>query len=428
MVSEGQTPPENIYPLTNKEKMSDFNLSVHVHRLLDKEPFFAALSRRVNKRATKSIPTAGVYIDPRNFQYEMIYNPDFFENLNDNQIRGVLIHEFYHLVFEHLTGRKPEGIHNFTWNIAADLAINDLIGKENLPDGCCIPGHDKFANYPSGLTAERYLEMMKQDPEMEKLFSDDPQGGNGQPGGSGENGEPTSGSPSDYGQFDSHEKWDEATDAAKEMAKERLNDILRKAANECNNKSGWGSVSSQMKKQIMEKIATKIDWRKVLRSFVGSAQRADKSSSVRRINRRYPYIHSGKRVNHVANIAVAIDQSGSVSDAELTAFFSELNKLAELATFTVIPFDHKVFEDKVYTWKKGDKRKTERVLCGGTDFSAPTKYVNDRNFEGLIILTDMMAPKPISCRCKRMWMASKGNLERAPFETRDRTIAIDIKE
>ena len=33
--------------------MSDFNLNDHVYRLLQSEPFFAALSRRIEKKANK---------------------------------------------------------------------------------------------------------------------------------------------------------------------------------------------------------------------------------------------------------------------------------------------------------------------------------------------------------------------------------------
>ena len=39
-------------------------------------------------------------------------------------------------------------------------------------------------------------------------------------------------------------------------------------------------------------------------------------------------------------------------DKMLAAFFAELNKLAEIAEFTVIPFDCDVAENKIYTWKK----------------------------------------------------------------------------
>ena len=78
---------------------------------------------------------------------------------------------------------------------------------------------------------------------------------------------------------------------------------------------------------------------------------------MKRINRRYPYIHPGKKSKRQAKIAVSVDQSGSVSSEMMIAFFSELNKLAEIATFTVIPFDDRVFEEHIYEWKKGQKEK-----------------------------------------------------------------------
>ena len=175
----------------------------------------------------------------------------------------------------------------------------------------------------------------------------------------------------------------------------------------------------------MERIATKVDWRKVLRYFIKTSQRSSKTSTVRRINKRFPYIHAGKRVNRTAKIAISIDQSGSVDDNMLNAFFNELNKLASLAEFTVIPFDSQVGEDKVYTWKKGQSKKWERVMYGGTCFNAPTKYVNERAFDGHIVLTDLMAPKPIASKCQRMWMTTKEYARRPYFTTNERIIAID---
>jgi len=175
----------------------------------------------------------------------------------------------------------------------------------------------------------------------------------------------------------------------------------------------------------MDSIATHIDWRSVLRYFVKTSQRADKRSTPRRINRRFPKIHPGKRVRRHAKIAISIDQSGSVSDAMLAAFFSELNNLATIAEFTVIPFDTEVAEDKVYTWKRGESRVWERVLTGGTCFNAPTNYVNERNFDGHIILTDMMAPKPVASRCQRMWLTDQNGASRPYFQTNERVIAIN---
>jgi len=175
----------------------------------------------------------------------------------------------------------------------------------------------------------------------------------------------------------------------------------------------------------MDRITSKVDWRKMLRYFVKTSQRANKRSTPKRLNRRYAYVHPGRKVNRTANIAVSIDQSGSVSDGMLAAFYGELNKLASLATFTVIPFDSVVGEDKVYVWRKGEQRKRERVMYGGTCFNAPTEYVNARKFDGHIILTDLCAPKPKPSKCQRMWMTTKQYAERPYFQTNERVIAID---
>ena len=394
---------------------TEFDLKLHLHRLLSDEPFFSAISRRVNKSASRGLPTAGVTVDKDTLQFKMLYNPDFFKDMEENKIKGVLMHEFYHLIFKHVTSRKPENVPHLVWNIAGDLAINSMIGANNLPEGCCIPGGKQFEDYPMGKTAEFYLEMMKDD----ENFGDGKGGFKDFDGQSG----------SDFGNFDDHGGWGELTDDERQMVEERAKDIMEKAAKEANNSGrGWGSVSSGIKREIMERLKTRVDWKKVLRAFIGAAQRADKSNTMRRINRRFPYIHAGRKVNRVANIAISIDQSGSVSDAELNAFFNELNKLSELATFTVIPFDTRVAEDKVYTWKKGEKRKWERVMYGGTCFNAPTEYVNKGNFDGHIVLTDLQAPKPKSSRCRRMWMASKFNVDHMPFKTQERVIAIDVKQ
>ena len=394
---------------------TEFDLKLHLHRLLSDEPFFSAISRRVNKSASRALPTAGVTVDKDTLQFKMLYNPDFFKDMEENKIKGVLMHEFYHLIFKHVTSRKPENVPHLVWNIAGDLAINSMIGADNLPEGCCIPGGQQFEDYPMGKTAEFYLEKMK----------DDEQFGDGNGGFKDLDGQ----SGSDFGNFDDHGGWGELTDDERQMVEERAKDIMEKAAKEANNSGrGWGSVSSGIKREIMERLKTRVDWKKVLRAFIGAAQRADKSNTMRRINRRFPYIHAGRKVNRVANIAISIDQSGSVSDQELNAFFNELNKLSDLATFTVIPFDTKVAEDKVYTWKKGEKRKWERVMYGGTCFNAPTDYVNKGNFDGHIVLTDLMAPKPKPSRCRRMWMASKYNVDNMPFKTPERVIAIDVKQ
>ena len=146
--------------------MSTFDLDRYTFKLLQGEPFFAALSRRIQKRPTTAIPTAGVRLNPSTAQFEMAYNPAFFEDLTDKQRLGVLKHEFYHIIFEHVTGRLPEEGMSKLWNIATDLAINSHL--PNLPEGCCMPGVAPFEELPSGKSAEWYFaELRKQQQENE---------------------------------------------------------------------------------------------------------------------------------------------------------------------------------------------------------------------------------------------------------------------
>lgn len=406
-----------------------FDLNKHTARLLQKEPFFAALSRRIDKKASTLVPTAGVKVnDDGNF--EMIYNPEFFEKLTDVERAGILKHEFYHLVFEHVTGRLPEEGMTKMWNYATDLAINSHLLNE-LPEGALIPGEGYFEDMKPGLSAEQYFKLLKDKAEgqdEEQGEGESGQGGEGQSGEGGQSGDPSDGQGSGQGEpepFDDHSGWGEADNTATEIAKQRLKENIKKAAQEASKEGSWGSVPASCRQEILDKLTAKVDWKKVLRYFIKTSQKANRSSTVKRINRRYAYIHPGKKTQRVAKIAISIDQSGSVDDNMLALFFAELNKLANLAEFTVIPFDTRVEEDLIYVWKKGENRKRERVMYGGTCFDAPTEYVNSKDFDGHIILTDLMAPKPKASKCQRMWMTTEYYARRPYFQTNERIVVVD---
>ena len=293
-----------------------FDLNKHVARLLMDEPFFAALSRKIEKKATGEIPTAGVRINPDSATLEMVYNPEFFEGLTDAHRSGVLKHEFYHLVFEHVTGRLPEEGMTKLWNIATDLSINTHLQGE-LPEMCCMPGVGPFEDMPHGQAAEWYFKKLQknqdaQDKEQDGSGESGDEEGDGEGQGTGE-------------QFDSHEGWGEVDENVKQMARERIKDSIRKAAEEASKSRNWGSVSSDCRREIMKKLETHVDWKKVLRYFVKTSQRANKASTMKRINRRYPYIHPGRKTARTASIAISIDQSGSVSDEML---HSTLNSIS----------------------------------------------------------------------------------------------------
>jgi len=374
------------------------------------EPFFAALSRRVDKVETTALPTAGMRLDDDGF-FTMLYNPEYFAGLTDDEMSDVLKHEFYHVIFEHVTGRLPGEKVTKLWNFATDLAINSHL--RHLPEGALVPGEQEFEDMPRGLSAEQYHALLQ-----EKVEEQSKNGGSEGSEGSGI---------ADVQEFDSHDGWGEEQGAAPQIAKERLKNMIRDAAKEASSSGGWGSVPEAIKKDILSRIDGTLDWRKVLRYFIKTSQKAQKSSTVKRINRRYPYLHPGRKTSRQARVAISIDQSGSVDDGMLAAFFGELNKLAEIATFTVVPFDTAVSEKDVFVWNKGTRFEYKRVLTGGTCFDAPTDYVNERGFDGHIVLTDMYAPKPKASKCQRMWMTTPSNAKNPYFQTKERVVAINYE-
>jgi predicted metal-dependent peptidase len=284
-----------------------------------------------------------------------------------------------------------------------------------------MPGAEPFADMPSHLSAEQYIGLLRkkeEEGEGEGSEGEGGESGEGEGSGEGSGGE---------GQFDDHNGWGDGGDSGSQIAQERLKDTIRKAAEEADKARGWGTVSSSVREDIRKALRTYVDWKKVLRYFIKTSQRANKTSTVRRLNRRYPRIHAGSKINRQAKIAISIDQSGSVDDGMLSAFYAELDKLAALAEFTVIPFDTEVAEEHIYVWKKGERRTAERVRCGGTDFNPPTKYVNGRAFDGHIVLTDLMAPKPVASKCQRMWMTTRYYAERPYFTTNEMIVAIDTE-
>ena len=333
----------------------------------------------------------------------MLYNPSFFEGLTDLEKKDVLKHEFYHIVLMHVTDRLPDPTDEKArklWNIATDLAINSHLS--NLPAGCLMPGeiNTPFENTPPGKSAEWYMKNMPPLPTGKGKGE-----GKGEPGDGKEKGDP--GEAQGDGEegdapdsFDDHSGWGDVTEETRNIAKERLKDIIKKAAEESAKANNWGSISASTRAEIMKGIQHKLNWKKVLRYFIKTSQKANKKASIRRINKRYSYIHPGKKSERVASVAISI------------------------AEFTVVPFDTDVAEDKVFVWRKGEQRMWERVSCGGTCFDAPTNWVNRRPFDGHIILTDMEAPKPVASKPQRMWITTEYYANRPYFSTNERIIAI----
>ena len=71
--------------------------------------------------------------------------------------------------------------------------------------------------------------------------------GQGEPGGQGD-GDPFGGADS----FDDHDQFGEGDSTTQEIAKERLKEAVKQAAEEAEKARNWGSVSSRMRQDIMD--------------------------------------------------------------------------------------------------------------------------------------------------------------------------------
>jgi len=437
-----------------EEKAKSFELTPHLINLMWNEPFFSKILRPVTKIRTDSIPTAGVLA--KDGDIKMWWNPKFVAGLTSQQVKGLLKHECYHLVFEHTTTRRHDP--HKVWNYAADLAINSLIPESELPDGGLIPGKpftelteeqkatmgaDRVQKYEalSALIASFPLEKSGEWYFARLMENDDAREGIQDPGGcSGKcdgncqvgDGEGTPGDgqctcPGIPGTMDDHEGWDELSDEERELVKGKVRKMVEDAVKDCDRTGNWGSISSGTRATLREMISNEVPWQAVLKQFCGLTRRANRSSSVRRLNRKYTGIHPGTQKGYTSSIAVYIDQSGSVGNDDLELLFAELRSLAKRTEFIMYHFDTDVDLDSETTWKKGRTPAAHRTRCGGTNFKCVTDHANKNSsrFDGYLILTDGEASDPGPSKLKRGWVLVPG--QKLYFEASKRDFVISMK-
>lgn len=440
---------------------TEFNLEKHLIVFLQESPFYAELSRHIRKQSTKDLPTAGVTFNKETDELVLLWNPEFFESLSNGEIKGVLLHEFNHLIFGHLAARRREP--HKTWNIATDLAINSLIVSQAgsrrdddrqdsrvLPREGLIPGQrpymdaemlakakpehraayeqfaDIIASFPMLQTSEWYFFKLQEEAQKNSGDSEQEKAVRRLLGGEGDDGDMVIVIGGDS--MDNHDGWDNIPEEMRPYVEGRIKAVLEKAVNHADQQAnGWGNMPVSVQAEIRRSISNVVNWRSVLRQFVGSLVRGERTTSIKRINRRYPYIHPGVKRGYTAKLAIAIDQSGSVDDVQLTSFFAELSSLTKRVSVDILPFDTHIDPKDVFEWKKGANPPVKRVRGGGTDFNAPTNFVNDPKnrgkWDGLLIMTDGECSAPDVSRVKRGWVLSKGH--KLMFDTNELQVFVD---
>lgn len=432
----------------SKKRYQTEEFDSHFLKFYLENPFMGPLCLGVKKLADESVATAymsaAMTEDGNDFEFVLGFNPNWLRAMPQNQILGVLKHEMYHLLFQHVTSRGVfDSDYAMLWNVATDLCINSLIGEKNLPSGLLIPGKrpmmpdkngkmvdagpayicDFIEKAPPGQASDFYFEGLK------KVINDNPSDNKGEGEGSGGGGRGILG---EISTMDDHDRWGDLPPEIEEIMKEKVRDALEEAIRRADNdpqKNMWGDMPIAIQEHLRKMISREIDWRSIVRQFVGRCRSIERIGTVRRINKRAPYIFPGSKRKTRAKFRCFIDQSGSMSDLDITMLFAELEGLANETEIEVFHFDTEVDLDSRTVWKKGRPYPPHRTRCGGTDFGCVQNFLNSPGergkTDGVFILTDGYAPvmgQVFGCRV--MWVITEsGTLE----ATRPGDLAVKMK-
>lgn len=364
-------------------------LSRSVVQLLLKEPFFGHLLSGVARRITTALPTAGVGI--QNGAVQLHVNPEFFERLTKDERVAVLKHEVLHLLFAHVTRGRGTRVDPMLANIAADLVVNQYVGgKWRLPNDAITLA--TFAD----LKLERERDLGYYYARLQSLRT-----------ASGSQSAPESAralARIDRWHSD-HSLWNACAESVADAAVDRL----VRGATERAGARGWGDLPGPLQALIavrLERIRPRFDWRHLLRLFAGSSRSTAVRDTIRRVSRRYGVI-PGIRIQRRSRLAVAVDTSASVTDAELAAFFSEIDALHRRgAEVWVLEADARVA--RVYRYV--GHFPTGVGGRGGTRFDPVFEYLcrgDGRRWDACIYFTDGNGPAPnVRPPCALLWIVS----------------------
>ena len=179
----------------------------------------------------------------------------------------------------------------------------------------------------------------------------------------------------------------------------------------------WGSVPYSMQGFIRASLIVDMDYRRMLSIFKTSVLSSKRHLTRMRPNRRFGFDTMGSRYDMKANLLVAVDVSGSVTDNSLEFLFSIIGRLFKFGVekLDVIQFDSEI-KGEPEEFKKA--RKTVNIIGrGGTDFQPVADYYCEHpEYDGLIFFTDGFADSPVY-KTKRVIDVLWVLCSRADYET-----------
>jgi len=364
-----------------------------------KEPFYGLLLMSLNKQwSTKLVPTAGVCL--KGINYELVINPEFWEDLPLDQKKGILKHELLHIAFFHLTDYSHL-TDKETLNIAMDLEINQYIDRSWLPEeGCFL---DKFPelNLEEKMGTRYYYDKLMEGKEEQQEIMDAiaEAYGAGQSTCELPNGQTI--------ELPSHD-WDSLDDldeSTKKLLQTQTKHIITQVADQV--EKSKGNVPGEFQ-ELLERLRhvdpPKFDWKGYVRRFTGKSVKTYTKKTRRKYNKRTPE-YPGLRIKRKNHILFAIDTSQSVSTNELKECLNEMYHLKKTGSdVTVIQCDTAIANIAPFDPKK-DFTIHGR---GGTEFQPVIDYYNEhqKDYSCLIYFTDGECWAPTGAKGSILWVIS----------------------
>ena len=186
----------------------------------------------------------------------------------------------------------------------------------------------------------------------------------------------------------------------------QLENQIQKADSE----EGWGGLGGDLKRQIKEQGDFSFDYRRALTQFRQSIVSANRSLTRMRPSRRYGFKAMGSRYDRKANVLIAVDVSGSITDESFGNFYHAIRNfffLGLIEKIDLIFFDVNLKNTKPIPFTKNINLNQIKGR-GGTNFQSPLDFfsLHSSEYSGLIIFTDGEGEVPkLECQKKNiLWI------------------------
>ncbi len=367
-------------------------------RILVNHGFYGLLLLHTTYSIDPNAPTA--YTDGT----RIAFGPEFLESLSDSELDFVMMHEVMHVVLQHCA--RGEGFEHERHDIAADIVVNSNILLENNMNlaSISVGGGPSMHLAPNGREGHNYTteEVYAMLPPMPGGTPASWAGGFAKGRARKEAGQVGGGARNQ--RWDDHSHWNEfeGDDTLRDVWVKRFEDACE-AVEIREGAIGRGLMPAFAKRLLKELRKSQTDWRTILNDFI-QEEVADYSFTPP--DRRFgdsPFVlpdFNGME-DQVEDILFMIDTSGSMSDAMITAAYSEAKGAIDqfdgklrgwLGFFDAAIIEPKPFEDE------GSFKVIKPAGGGGTDFQIIFEYVvlhmADKLPASIIILTDGYAPFP----------------------------------